>query len=203
VHKALYESDHSTKNAQDLAERLASLARSLGEVRLWPDACNVALDMVKLFQDHPFDPGSPEHLHQTQQLHDCSLHVANACRFPDALKVSELAFHSAAKAVEEDRCPRDWVEQWRPKITHTYEQLTSINQINQHDMQIVEAQNVGLIYREQSPMKNQDHSHRIVIVLSLGIVLAAIAFSLWAGNITRHHIQASCILAGRQDDVAA
>jgi len=204
VHKDLYESDPNMKNAQDLAERLASFARSLGEVLRWQDACDVALEMVKLLQDHPFDPRSPEHVRRTQQLHACALHVAKARRFAEALKASELAFRSA-KAVEEDRCPRDWVEQWRPKITNTYEHLTRINRIKKHSLQVLEAQNVGLTYREPSPMKNQAHPRRIVIGLSLGIVLAAIAFaSLWAGNITRHRIQTSSILlAGRQGGGAA
>jgi hypothetical protein len=188
VHRVVYEGDPRMKNAQDLAEHLASYARSLDETARWQDACDVALELAKLLRDHPSGPRSPENVRRTEQLYACGLHVVRALRFVEALEIFQLAAQ-CAKDVDNSRCPRGWVERWRPETTRTLENLTQINRIKKVTSQILEAEKLGLTYRDPSLVQNLNHFIWIVVILFLSIGLVAVALaSPRMDNMARYHV---------------
>ena len=103
----------------------------------------------------------------------CSIHVAKARHFQQALSIAELAMQSA-RDVEETEESLAWVQRWRPKTMHFHKDIKRIVGIKRQTSQILEAQKLRLTYRDNKQV-DEDHTHLPVWAMAaLAIGIAAV-----------------------------
>jgi hypothetical protein len=172
VRRAQYQKDPQMTNARELAEHLATYAQRLDDTARWQDACNAAVELVDILRKHPVAPSSAEARHRTQQLHACSIHVAKAREFRQALDIAELAMQSA-QDVEENEQTSEWIRRWRPKTKHTYDDIKQVVRIKKPTLRIREAQKLRLTYRDTILVKEPAHRNYLWNLVALGLGIAA------------------------------
>jgi len=139
------------------------------------DACDAALELADILRKHPLHPRSEEAMPRTHQLHACSLYVAKARQFQQALDIAELAMQ-VAQSVEETKETLVWVQQWRPKTKQTYNDIKRVVGIKKQPSQIRVAQTLGLTSRDGAQVDETPLLPLWVIVaLSLSVAAALVA----------------------------
>ena len=181
IHRARYENDPGMKTAREFTESLATYAKRLEEVERWQDMHDTALELVDILQKHPLPSLSAETMRRTEQLHACSLHVAQAWDFDQALSIAGNAMQNA-QDVEETEESSTWVQRWRPKTKRTYDDIMRVVRKKTQISRILQAQQLRLTSRDNTHVDEKPALPPwIVISLSLSIAAASAA-----AYVTRH-----------------